>query len=579
MSLHQHPVSKWWKEAVIYQIWPTSFQDSNGDGYGDIRGIIHRLDYLSSLGVSALWISPFYQSPQADNGYDISDYTAVDPMFGTLEDVDELIQKAKKLGIRILLDLVINHTSIEHPWFKESRSSRDNPKADWYFWKDARIIDGKRYPPSNWEAVFKGSVWEWDEHRQQYYLHYFTKEQPDLNWELEEVRQALYKDACLFWLERGVAGFRIDTVNMYSKDIEFPDVKVVNEHLYEQPAGHKFSNGPRLHEFLKEMNSECFAKFDAVTIGELPETPEFHKVLSFVSEREQELDMVLQFDISGIDHNETPGLAHPWKLSDFKSATRECQRLAEPVHEAWAVTFLENHDQGRSVPRYASAEPEYRIASAKMLATYLLTLSGTPIIYQGEELGTINVPAERPIEEYTDIATVGFWRGFKEQYGDNEEMMKKGKADVNLTARDNARAPVQWTEDLATAGFTTGKPWAEVSQSTKQINAAQQEGDVNSVLHFYRKIIKLRKAHAGRFAYGQFELHYPDNEKTMIYSKTHKGKVMLVLLNFTKDVQLFTLPESLEGKEPVEHLSGATTAEQAAWNADLQPYEGRIVLF
>ncbi|KZO94962.1 glycoside hydrolase family 13 protein [Calocera viscosa TUFC12733] len=567
---------KWWKEATVYQIYPASFKDSNGDGLGDIPGISSKLDYIRDLGVNVIWICPFYKSPQYDMGYDIADYQDVHAPYGSKADVDALIAGTHARGMKIIFDLVVNHTSHEHAWFQESRRSRDSPKRDWYMWRPAKVVDGKRVPPNNWRSNFGGSVWEWDEPTQEYYLHYFAVQQPDLNWENPVVRKAVYATAVNYWLDKGVDGFRIDTVNMYSKFLDFPDAAVVDPSTPWQPADKYYSNGPRLHEFLKEMHRECFSKYDVVSIGECPNTPNFKDVLPFVSTQEKELDMVIQFDLASLDHGggELRLWRRDWKLHLFKAITEDAQILAIPEHDAWCTTYLENHDQARSVSRFGSDAPQFRVQSAKMLATYLLTLSGTPIVYQGEELGMVNMPRSWDVEkEYKDLNTVDYMRELRRIAGDDKDMLEKGIYSAQMTARDHSRTPMQW-DSSPNAGFTTAKQtWMRVNDSFTEINAAAQEQDGSSVLAFYRTLLKLRHTYKQLFIYGSFELSEPDNEDTMTFIKRHEEDNALVLLNFTKDDQPFVVPSRFKGR-PELLISNLPTAQKHV----LRPYEARIYI-
>ncbi|GAA5844623.1 hypothetical protein JCM9279_002859 [Rhodotorula babjevae] len=581
----------WWREGVnLYQIYPSSYKDdSNGDGLGDLRGIINKLDYIKSLGVDGIWLCPHYKSPRVDEGYDISDYNDIHEPFGTMDDCLELIEAVHARGMKIMFDLVINHCSDQHEWFKESRSSKDNAKRDWFIWRPARMIDGVRHPPNNWRACFGGSVWEWDELTQEYYLHYFVPEQPDFNWENPEVRAALFDKAIKFWLDRGVDGFRIDTVNMYSKYLDFPDAEVVAPDTPWQPAGHYFSNGPRLREFLREMRKEAFSKYDCFTIGECPNTPSLDKILSYISTDSEALDCTILFEGQDVDHGGStkyPLMAKEWKLSEFKRIAAFAQQLADPEHKAHALSYLENHDQARSVSRFASDAPEHRLASSKLLATHLLTLSGSTIIYQGQEIGMINAPKEWDIdEEYLDVNTINTWKEIKADAEATKDstLLERGRAGIQLTARDHARTPMQW-DNTEHAGFSKNlqpgkKPWYRVMESYAEgLNVAAQDGDAKSTLNFYRSMLRLRKQHADVLVTGRFKLHDPAGEETVIYTKTalDGSRTALVALNFTADKQTFTVPAELEGKDASLLLS--TLAKDGA-NRELEAYEARIYLY
>ncbi|GHJ86125.1 hypothetical protein NliqN6_2527 [Naganishia liquefaciens] len=573
-SEHQHE-RIWWKDAVIYQIYPSSYKDSNGDGMGDIPGIISKLDYLKDLGIDCIWLNPHYKSPQVDMGYDISDYQDIHEPYGSLEDCMDLIKGCHDRGIKIVFDLVVNHTSDQHKWFKESRSSKDNAKRDWYIWRKPKGFteDGKPIPPCNWRAAFGGSVWEWDEATQEFYLHLFAVEQPDLNWELEEVRQAIYKEAILFWLERGVDGFRIDTVNMYSKRLEFESVPVKDESTPWQRADLLWSNGPRLKEFLGEMIEETFTKYNAVSIGEFPNSPDFNEVLPFVSAEAKLLSMVFQFEIANLDHGLAyRHLAKTWKLSEMKKYLEGYQRLVDGT-DGWQTTYLENHDQSRSVSRYASDAPEFRVQSAKMLAIYMLTLTGTSFIYMGQEYGAINVPEDYPIEQMLDLETIGFLKEFHRVHGkDNEKMNKLAWDGIRLNSRDNGRFPIQW-DDSEHGGFTTGTPWMMANPHYKTVNVASQLNDPKSVLSFYKDMLKFRKKFRDLMVYGSFKLLDMENEQTMVYIKGHKDTQAVIALNFTQEKVPFTLPSDLKGEAKLAVKTIPTSQDDT-----LEPYEGRVYL-
>ncbi|KAK4046228.1 hypothetical protein OIO90_006620 [Microbotryomycetes sp. JL221] len=578
-------VARWWKEGVVYQIYPASFQDSTGTGVGDIRGIIQRLDHIKNLGASIVWVCPIFKSPQVDLGYDISDYHDIHEAYGSVKVVEQLIKEVHDRGMKIIFDLVINHTSNLHAWFQESRSDKTNPKRDWYYWRPPRYIDGERHPPCNWRSAFGGSVWEWDEHTQEYYLHFFCPEQPDLNWENEEVRQTLYSEVIRYWLDKGIDGWRIDTANMYSKRLEFADAPIVDARAQWQPAPEFFSNGPRLHEFLMEMHDQCFSKYDCVTIGELPHTPDLADILSFVSEEARQMNMVIQFDLADLDHNHGrfPLLLEPWTLQEWKRITADSQAIANPINKAWVTTYLENHDQARSVSRFGSeATSELRETSAKMLATYLLTLTGTPIIYQGEEIGMVNCPKSWKIEDdYKDVNTLNQWRELQEAArAQNEpELLAHGLNSLQTTARDHARTPMHW-DSSPQAGFSsTSDTWMRTMDSYKEINVASQENDPHSVLNYYRQMLKLRQKYKDVFVYGHFELLEPTNVSTMSFLKrsTHSDlRVAYVALNFTEQPQALVLPSGVafDGlKLRTSNVRGAST-----WGSTLAPFEARVYL-
>ncbi|GAA6059558.1 hypothetical protein JCM10212_000614 [Sporobolomyces blumeae] len=571
---------KWWQDSVLYQVYPATFKDSNGDGLGDLQGILSKIPYLASLGIDAIWISPHYKSPQKDLGYDISDYRAVHEPYGSVEDVDAIIAEAKKHGIKILCDLVVNHSSNEHAWFRESRSSRDNPKRDWYIWRDPKIVDGERQPPNNWRCAFGGPAWTYDEKTEQYYFHAFLSEQPDLNWELKEVRDAIYTDAVRFWLDRGVAGFRVDTVNMYSKDTSFPDAPIVDPLVKEQPGWDFITNGPHMHEWLKEMRKEALG--DAVTIGELPNTPRVEDVLKYIARPSRELDTVIQFDIAMLANSGWKFMKTPWKLSKFKQLTKNGQTLADPSNEAWAINHLENHDISRCISRFGNDAPEYRVQSAKMLATYMLTLSGTPIIYQGQEIGMINMPKSFDIDkEYKDCDTIGWLREVRaamEKPDHDPTLLERAIEGIQLSSRDHARTPIQW-DSSKNGGFSTADEdacWMR-PHSFKEINAADQDKDDSSVLNYYRRLIKFRKEHKDVFVHGAFE-YEPEHEaddNVFVYTKTSAkdGRKAVVVLNFSKDDQAYSLPKGSESLKAAVFDTGNAGAD-----GTVAPYSAKIYM-
>ena len=436
---------KWWKDGCVYQIYPSSFKDSNNDGIGDIPGITSKLDYIESLGVDIVWLSPHYDSPQIDTGYDVSNYEEVYPPYGTLADMQTLIHETHARGMRLIVDLVVNHTSDQHAWFQASRSSKQDPKRDWYIWRPARYENGSRLPPNNWRSMFCGSAWSWDEATEEYYLHLFAHEQPDLNWESPDARQAIYRSAMEFWLQRGVDGFRIDCVNMYSKG-DLPDAPVTETNSSLQHAGLTFCNGPRMGEYLDEM-SRVLAKYDTMTVGECPFTPDRDQVLSYVRESNKRLDMVFQFDVveTGSSHaHKFEVMPGPDWLLEFKDAVTRTQKLKEG-NDGWTTAFLENHDWSRSISRFGSDRPEHRVASGKMLALMLATLSGTLFLYQGQELGMINAPSSWSIDEFKDVDAQNYYKEVKEQTKSDPEALEQARKRIHFIARDHARTPMHWS--------------------------------------------------------------------------------------------------------------------------------------
>lgn len=563
----------WFRDAIIYQVWPASFRDSNDDGMGDIQGIITSLDYIKSLGANTIWLSPMYDSPQVDMGYDISDYESVYPPYGTVADMDELIKECHKRGIKLILDLVINHTSDQHAWFKESRKSKDNPKRDWYIWRPAKYdADGNRKPPNNWRSNFNQPAWTWDEETQEYYLHLFCPEQPDVNWTNEETRKAIYKSAMEFWLEKGVNGFRVDTVNMYSKPMDFPDAPITDPGAETQPAGMVYCNGPEMHKYLKEMGA-ILEKYDAMTVGELPNTPKTADVVRYVSAAENKLSEVFQFDIVDLGRNRVDFMVlDGFNLPEMKRVVDRWQRFTEG-NDAWTTVFIENHDVSRSINRYASAKPEHITDSGKLLALMNMTLTGTVYVYQGQEIGMTNVPSTWDAEEYLDVNSINYFAAVKKRTNNDPAALAQAVQNVNKVGRDNARTPVQWSS-APNGGFSktpTTKPWMRTNDNYKTINVEAQESDPNSVLNFYRKVIGVRKQRAllGR---GEFRLLEEDDEQLFKYIKiSESGEKAFVVLNFTDKEQKYDLPKEL-GEKAELVLDTREDGEKGT----LKAYEGRL---
>ncbi len=525
-------VKTWWKEAVIYQIYPRSFMDSNGDGIGDLKGITSRLDYLKYLGVDVIWLSPVYQSPNDDNGYDISDYRDIMDEFGTMEDFDEMLAQAHKRGIRIVMDLVVNHTSDEHKWFMESRKSKDNPYRDYYIWREGKE-DGSA--PNNWGACFGGPAWEHDDETDMYYLHLFSKKQPDLNWENPKVREEVF-DMMTWWCDKGIDGFRMDVISMISKTEEMPDGEVKD--LYGNPNPYCV-NGPKVHAYLQEMNEKVLSKYDIMTVGETPAvTTELAK--QYAGEDTHELNMVFQFE-----HVEGDGKYGKW--TDEKVPLIRLKKImskwqTELYGKAWNSLFWDNHDQPRAVSRFGDDRPEHREVSAKMLATCLHMMQGSPYIYQGEELGMTNYPF-RSEEEFRDIESVNAIK----EWCDSGVVSKEDFWPCLLKkSRDNARTPVQW-DDTENAGFTTGTPWIGVNPNYTEINAKAETADENSVFHYYKKLIALRKQNPV-MVYGKYELLLEDSEELFVYTRTLQEEKLLVVCSFSDKETVFEIPDEFVGK-------------------------------
>ena len=550
---------KWWKESVVYQIYPKSFKDSNGDGIGDIKGIIEKLDYLKELGVNVLWISPMLESPQDDNGYDISDYRRIYEDYGTMEDYEEMLSEAHKRDIKVLMDLVVNHTSDEHNWFIESRKSKDNPYRDYYIWKDP--VNGKE--PNNWGGVFGGSAWEYDEKTQMYYLHLFSKKQPDLNWENEKVRREVY-DMMTFWCEKGIDGFRMDVISMISKNQAFPDGEVKNG-LYGDFNPYCV-HGPRIHEFLQEMNKEVLSRYDIMTVGETSGVT-IEEAQKYAGEDRNELNMVFQFehveDACG-DHGKWT--TAKFNFRDFKKTMIKWQE--ELQGKAWNSLFLGNHDQPRSVSRFGNDNPAYRETSAKMLATCLHMMQGTPYVYQGEELGMTNAYFDK-LEDYRDIESINFFTELTEAGIMTPEYMMKC---LMLRSRDNARTPMQWN-DSAQGGFTSGEPWIRINPNYKEINAAQQLGDPDSVFYYYQKLIRLRKEKE-IIVYGSFEALCRDDDKIFAYTRKLDQEKLLTVCNFSDQDAEMKIPEEFAGAQCLITNLGRTVFDR---NFVLRPYEAFVL--
>ena len=548
----------WWKESVIYQIYPRSFMDSNGDGIGDLKGITSRLDYLKELGIDVIWLSPVYQSPNDDNGYDISDYQAIMEEFGTMEDFDEMLAEAHKRGIRIVMDLVVNHTSDEHRWFVESRKKEDNPYHDYYIWREGK--EGNQ-PPNNWGGSFGGSAWQYDEERGMYYLHLFSRKQPDLNWDNPAVRKEVF-DMMTWWCEKGIDGFRMDVISMISKTKEMPDGEVHD--LYGDP-GPYCVNGPNIHTYLREMNEKVLSKYDLITVGETPGvTPELAKL--YAGEDTHELNMVFQFDHVGGNGKYGKWTDEKVSLTFLKGILSKWQ--TELYGTAWNSLYWDNHDQPRAVSRFGNDSPKYREASAKMLATCLHMMQGTPYIYQGEELGMTNYPFQTPAD-FRDIESINAYKEWCESGLVSHELFWPCITNIS---RDNARTPVQW-DDSENAGFTTGTPWIQVNPNYKEINAKAEVADPNSVFHYYQKLIALRKKYPV-VVYGKYELLLPEDEELFVYTRTNENEKLLVVCSFTEQERTIELPEEFIGAGCI--ISNMDNSYEQK-EVTLKPYEAFVL--
>ena len=522
---------KWWKEAVVYQIYPRSFMDSNGDGVGDLRGIKSRLSYLKLLGIDVIWLSPVYQSPNDDNGYDISDYRDIMTEFGTLGDFDEMLAEAHKLGIKIVMDLVVNHSSDEHRWFVESRKNKDNPYRDYYIWREAK--DGKE--PNNWGSCFGGSAWEYDQTTDMYYLHMFSKKQPDLNWENPKLRQEVY-DMMTWWGERGIDGFRMDVITMISKDQRFPDGVVHGNEKFGDFSPY-VNNGPRVHEYLKEMNEKVISRFDWMTVGEGAGAG-VEDAKRYAGTNENELDMIFTFEHVNLGQTQYGKWSDgSFDLVELKKVFQKWEDGLEGV--AWNSLYWDNHDQPRAVSRFGNDSEEYREISAKMLATCLHFMKGTPYIYQGEELGMTN-PHFTEIDQFRDVEGINYYKILREQGKSEAETLNI----LAQRSRDDGRTPMQW-DSSPNAGFTSGTPWIGVADNYKSINAAAQTSDADSIYSFYKAMVRLRKEHRV-ISEGKIEFLYPDNTNLLAYRRYGSAdkEELLVLCNLTEQEIHAELPDA-----------------------------------
>ena len=581
---------QWWKEAVVYQVYPRSFNDANGDGIGDLKGITEKLPYLAKLGINVIWLSPVFDSPNVDNGYDISDYFAIMSDFGTMEDFDEMLETAHKHGIKILMDLVANHTSDEHPWFKESRSSKDNPYRDYYIWKDPKGFDedGNPIPPNNWASEFGGPAWEWDEATGQFYLHIFFKEQPDLNWENEKVREDLYS-MVRWWLDKGVDGFRLDAINIISKPEGFPDDPSTDFEKHTSSIPFVISNGTMVHPWMKELTRETFSRYDVMTVGETSATsPQDAKL--WAGYHTGELNMIFHFDHMGVDNDPNGKLGGKWsyapyKLTELKRILNEWQTTLEG--NAWGSLYWNNHDQPRVVSRFGNDSDEFRTLSAKQLATTLHFMQGTPYIYQGEELGMTNVKFDS-IEDYRDGDSIRFYEDMHVDHKrlSHEEAMQA----IYIKGRDNARTPVQW-DASANAGFSPEgvTPWIAVNPNYPSINAEAVLTDEDSIFYHYQQLVALRRGKLkDLMVYASFapvdSVQVPHNEDEAVYAYTRTGgadgspenESLLVVSNFTAEEQerdFAVLNEAREAGARVELVSSNYKDDAGS---TLRPYEAKV---
>lgn len=542
----------WWKESVVYQIYPRSFMDSDNDGIGDIKGITSKLDYLKNLGIDVIWLSPVFKSPNDDNGYDISDYEDIMDEFGTMSDFDELLSEAHNRGIKIIMDLVVNHSSDEHKWFVEARKSKDNPYRDYYIWRDGK--DGST--PNNWDSIFSGSAWEYDEETNQYFLHLFSKKQPDLNWENENLRQAVYS-MMKFWLDKGIDGFRMDVCNLFSKAEGLPDIGE------EGPEG-IYMNGPKIHDYLHEMNKEVLSKYDIMTVGETPGVSPKH-ARDYVGEDRDELNMVFHFELMDLPNASDKFYKKPYKLTDIKNIFMKWYDGLENI--GWNSLFMNNHDQPRMVSRFGN-DSKYRIESAKMLATLIHTFKGTPYIYQGEEIGMTNICFD-DIKKYRDIETINYYNE-KIKNEDEKSLIER----IKITSRDNARTPMQWDDSL-NGGFSKSTPWIDVNPNYKQINVKESLEDSNSIFNYYKELIKLRHNN-DTIVYGDVKLIYPENESIFAYTRNLDDEQLMVVLNFYENEIDFKIPDNIDINKLEIILSNYKDKIIKNETIKLRPYEAIV---
>lgn len=565
---------RWWKEAVIYQIYPSSFLDTDGDGIGNIKGITSKLDYLKELGVDVAWLTPVYKSPQKDMGYDISDYTAIHPPYGTMADVEELIAEVGKRDMKLVMDLVVNHTSDQHAWFLESSASRDNPKSDWYIWKKPRYgPDGERQPPNNWACILDEahSGWTYCPQRDEYFLTLFSPYQPDLNWECEDVRRAVH-DILRFWIAKGVSGFRMDVINLISKKQTFEDAEITDPSRPYQNGSKYFATGPRLSEYLQEMKREVLSKHDLLTVGEMPFLHDEDQILEVVKAEEGSLNMIFTFDLMMLD--DVPGQSKfswkPWSVQDLANIIEKMRRVIS--RKGWKTLYLENHDQPRSISRFCDDSDEHRVASSKMLCIMQTTLTGTLYVYQGEELGLRNIPKDWGPEEYKDFESVQYFEYLEEKYGRGTPEYDEAKELVRRKARDNSRTPMQW-DDSPNGGFCPAgvKPWMRVNDDYTHVNAEAQmacpEADDRSrgvsVYRFWQRALRLRKQHFELFFYGNFEVIKGTHPSVFAFKRESEDEVSVTVLNFSGEEAEFELPRGVEIHEWTLGSYDAITTEKA----------------
>lgn len=552
---------KWWKEAVVYQIYPRSFMDSNGDGIGDLQGVIQKLDYIKDLGVDVIWMSPFFKSPNDDNGYDISDYCDIMDEFGTMEDFDQLLNEIHNRKLKLMIDLVVNHTSDEHEWFKQAISDPGSPYRDYYFFRDGK----NGGPPNNWASHFGFSAWEKEPFGDQYFLHLYTKKQPDLNWDNPSVRREVYK-IMQFWVDKGVDGFRMDVINYISKVPGLPPMP--GDEL--QLASPYFSNGPKVHEYLQEMHREILSQKDFITVGEMVSVTTDEARL-YTHENRNEINMVFTFEHMYVDAvGEDKWQIRPWELGEIKEVFSRWQN--DLADGCWNSLYLNNHDQARMVSRFGD-DKTYRVESAKMLGTFLHTLKGTPYIYQGEELGMTNIKFNS-IEEYKDIDTLNHYKEATENFDQSPAKVMEA---IYTKGRDNARTPMQW-DDSPNAGFTAGTPWIPVNPNFTKINAKTELANPDSIFNYYKKLIELRKKNE-IMVYGEYQIICEEHPDIYAYTRKYQGQMLLILLNFFGRNSDITLPDSVLSNHSRLLIGNYDHSDEVKKTMTLRPYEALVFIF
>ena len=554
---------KWWKESIVYQIYPRSYKDTNNDGIGDLLGIIENLDYIKDLGINVIWLGPIYNSPNDDNGYDISDYINIMPEFGTMEQFDKLLDEMHKRDLKLVMDLVVNHSSDEHEWFERSKESKDNEYSDYYIWRDPKVgMNGEKMPPNNWVSFFSGPAWEYCSQRDQYYLHLFSKKQPDLNWENEVVRKEIY-DIMKFWLDKGIDGFRMDVINLISKVQGLPD-----GYMHDGLIGaENFFNGPRFHEFMGEMNKEVLSKYDCMTVGETPGVDPV-EALRTVGEDRKELNMLFQFEHMGIDSQpQGKWWSKEWTLQDLKENVRRWQYVFE--NGGWNSNYLMNHDQPRAVSRFGN-DNKYRKESAKMLATFTMCLPGTPYVYQGEEMGMTNVNFHN-MSEIKDIESINYYNEQLNKGFSDEVLMNQ----IRRIGRDNSRTPMQWDQS-DNAGFTKGNPWIKINENYTEINVEEAQNDENSILNYYKKLTRLRTS-SEALNYGEFLEVFNEDSQVFGFYRKYNNENILVLLNFSDRNTNINVVSEIDSLSNGNYEILLSNYNRTSMESALSPYEVYIL--